>query len=354
MLRAHISRHVVDTQFEVPSEGVTVFFGPSGAGKTTMLRAIAGLEPLDAGFISYQDRQWNEGPRVLVPARDRNIGYLFQDHALFPHLSVRANVAYGLPRMTRTAREEHVSRALTVTNAEGLQDRRIVELSGGEAQRVALARALARNPALLLLDEPLSALDTPTRLALRTELRRVFQHERIPAIVVTHDRAEALALGDRVFVVVDGSVRQTGTPAEVFDRPADPTVARVLGMETAAFGRVTSVSAGVVDVDLAGTTVRASTTDEPVTPGDDVLVCIRAEDVALGIGDDAMRTSQRNQIPGRIRALHADGPLIRVDLDCGFGLTAYITRPALQDLDLHVGAMVTAMFKSQAVHLIAR
>lgn len=354
MLQAKISRHVVNTEFDIPTDGVTVLFGPSGAGKTTILRAIAGLEPLDAGHIIFNGQRWNDGKRIHVPARERSIGYLFQDHALFPHLSVRANVAYGLSRMPRASRDERVNHALQLTNAHDVQDRRVVELSGGEAQRVALARALARNPDLLLLDEPLSALDAPTRLALRTELRQVLQREGISAIVVTHDRAEALALGDRVLVVVDGGIRQIGTPAEVFDRPADQAVAKVLGMETAAPGRVASVSDGVMTIDLASAKVRASTTQEPVLAGADVLVCIRAEDVALGVGDESMRTSQRNQLPGIVRGIRADGPLVSVDLDCGFGLTAYITRPALEDLDLQIGSPVVAMFKSQAVHIIAR
>lgn len=354
MLTARITRHTVDTAFTVPLEGVTVLFGPSGAGKTTILRCIAGLEPLDAGSIMLNGEVWNDGARIAVPARNRNVSYLFQDHALFPHMSVRRNIAYGMPRMARAQRDIRINQALEVAKVNGVQDRRVVELSGGEAQRVALARALARSPQLLLLDEPLSALDAPTRLSLRTELRHVIEDAGIPAIVVTHDRSEALALGDRVAVIVDGSIRQIGPPAEVFDRPADPIVARVLGMETTMSGTVESIGEGVVTIDVHGTSVRASVDAAEHRVGDRVFVCIRAEDVALGVGGETMRTSQRNRLTAWIRSITADGPLMRVDLDCGFGLSAYITRPAMEDLALREGAEVTAMFKSQAVHVIAR
>jgi molybdate transport system ATP-binding protein len=351
-LQINMQRHVVHAQLDVPLDGVTVLFGPSGAGKTTILRAIAGLEALERGTIVCNGTIWNSDSRVIVPARRRNVGYLFQDHALFPHLSVRANVGYGLPRMKRADRESRITHALELTKVLDVQDRRIIELSGGEAQRVALARTLAHRPALLLLDEPLSALDSPTRSLMRADIRHLLTDEGIPAIVVTHDRTEALALGDRIVVIVEGEVRQIGTPAEVFDRPVDPMVAGVLGMETATSGYVVGSENGVLSVDVGGAIVRSS--GDALVTGTPVLVCIRAEDVALGAGDAEMRTSQRNQLPGVIRAIEAEGPLMRVDMDCGFGLTAYITRPALEDLGLQPDSLAIAMFKSQSVHVIPR
>jgi molybdate transport system ATP-binding protein len=353
MLRARVRRHIVDVDLTIPLDGVTVLFGPSGAGKTTILRAIAGLDPLDAGHIQLGDETWNEDARIVVPARRRKVGYLFQDHALFPHLSVRANVGFGLRRSPQ--RDNDVQGALAVANATHLSQAKVLDLSGGEAQRVALARALASNPQLLLLDEPLSALDGPTRSSMRTDLRTLFVDQHIPAIVVTHDRAEALALGDHIYVLVDGRLRQHGSPAEVFDRPADPSVARVLGVETAAEGVVANVHSGVIDVAIADQHVSASVRDDlTVQPGDAVLVCIRAEDIALSVGADHARTSQRNRLTATVEAIAMDGPLVRVDLDAGFGLTAYITRPALEDLELAPGSSVEAIFKSQAVHIIAR
>jgi molybdate transport system ATP-binding protein len=353
MLDARIRRHIVDVDLTIPLDGVTVLFGPSGAGKTTILRAIAGLDPLEAGHIRLGDESWNEGTRVTLPARRRKIGYLFQDHALFPHLSVRANVGFGLRRSAQ--RDGDVQRALGIANATHLEKTKVPDLSGGEAQRVALARALAADPQLLLLDEPLSALDGPTRASMRTDLRTLFVHQRLPAIVVTHDRAEALALGDYIYVLVDGRVRQHGSPAEVFDRPADPVVARVLGVETATEGVVAGVRSGVIDVAIGDQHVSASVREDlDVHTGDVVLVCIRAEDIALSVGADHARTSQRNRLTATVEAIAMDGPLVRVDLDAGFGLTAYITRPALEDLDLAAGSPVEAMFKSQAVHIITR
>ncbi|MDD9205090.1 ATP-binding cassette domain-containing protein, partial [Georgenia sp. 10Sc9-8] len=193
---------------------VTVLFGPSGSGKTTVLRVLAGLDRTPGGRVVMDGTVWDDGARHHLPARRRRVGYLFQDHALFPHLDVDANVAYGLVGVPRAERAGWVRAALRAADAGHLTGRRVAGLSGGEAQRVALARALAPSPQLLLLDEPLSALDGPTRAHLRAELRRILVAQAVPTVVVTHDRAEALALADRVVVLVDGRVRQTGTPAE--------------------------------------------------------------------------------------------------------------------------------------------
>jgi molybdate transport system ATP-binding protein len=354
LLEARIQRHVVDAHLSLDDSAlVTVLFGPSGSGKTTVLRCLAGLDPLNAGSVSFRGTPWNDGARIIVAPRDRRIGYLFQDHALFPHLDIEANVAYGLHRMPRADRRAAVSRALTDARAAHLVDRAVPQLSGGEAQRVALARALAPRPDLLLLDEPLSALDAATRTSLRSELRQVLVEQGIPTIVVTHDRAEALALGDRIAIVVDGRIRQVGAPAEVFDRPHDPEVAAVLGVETAVPGTVVSMADGIARVAVDDTTISA--TADPasgIAPGSAVLVCIRAEDVSIQLADTSAIASQRNQVDVAITAIAAEGPLVRVDLDGAMRLTSYITRPALEDLELSVGARVVAVFKSQAVHLI--
>jgi len=349
-LHVAMRRHIVDVELDISTRGVTVLFGPSGAGKTTILRAIAGLDALDSGRIVMDGALWNDGPRIVVPARRRDLGYLFQDHALFPHLGVRANVGYGIKRR---ASADDVQRALHIAKADHLIHTKVVDLSGGEAQRVALARALAHRPRMLLLDEPLSALDAPTRAAMRTELRSVFVEHGIPAIVVTHDRTEALMLADTIAVIVDGQVRQVGAPAEVFDRPADPAVARILGVETVLPGRIASQGDGVMRLDVAGTQLSASGTSD-AAPGAEVLVCIRAEDIAISVSTEAERSSQRNRVAAIIRGITAEGPLVRVDLDAGFGLAAYITRPAVEDLELTIGSRVHALFKSQAVHVIPR
>jgi molybdate transport system ATP-binding protein len=355
-IEAHIQRHVVDAHLSVPDDTtVTVLFGPSGSGKTTVLRCLAGLEALDGGYIRFGARDWNAGSSVRVPARERRIGLLFQDHALFPHLSVEGNVAYGLRDVARRERRGRVDEALIAARAAHLRDRPVRQLSGGEAQRVALARALAPRPDLLLLDEPLSALDTDTRTALRAELRQILVEQRIPTVMVTHDRTEALTLGDRIVLLVDGRVRQAGTPEEVFDRPTDPAVAAIVGVETTHPSTITSLGDGVASIDLGGSTVRASLPEGmAVASGSSVLACVRAEDVSIQLEHTDSISSQRNQLTAVVRSVTAEGPLIRVDMDAGFPLASYITRPALEDLEITVGRTVVAVFKAQAVHLIPR
>lgn len=359
VLEVRVRRHVVDADLTLPLDGppVTVLFGPSGAGKTTILRTLAGLDRSPDSRVVLGGQVWDDGARRFVPPRHRRVGYLFQDHNLFPHLSVEANVTYGLRALPRHARAARAAEALTAVGAAHLAHRRPAALSGGEAQRVALARALAPDPQLLLLDEPLSALDAPTRARLRTELRRILVRAGVPTVVVTHDRAEALALGDRVVVLIDGRPHQVGPAAEVFDRPLDADVARAVGVETATPAVVTATDGPLVRLDVAGTPLTALLTGSPaVVPevGDAVVVCIRAEDVALELPGHDRPSSPRNHLRGTVSTVAAEGPLVRVDLDVGFGLAAYITRPALEELGLRPGTEVIAAVKSPAVHLVAR
>ncbi len=214
----------VRAEMELPAgeAAVTVLFGPSGAGKTTILRCLAGLDRPDAGTIRFGAETWFDGEQgVFVPPQARRVGVLFQEYALFPHLTAAGNVAYGLSRVPREERRRRTDELLELVGMASLASAFPAALSGGQKQRVALARSLAPRPRLLLLDEPLSALDTPTREALRGELRSFLGSLDVPSLVVTHDRVEALALGDRVAVVVDGAIRQVGPVDEVFSRPAD-------------------------------------------------------------------------------------------------------------------------------------
>lgn len=352
-LDALVRRHMVDARLEMPLDPghVTVLFGPSGSGKTTILRCIAGLEQTDGGMIACAGERWDDGRRHFVPPRKRRVGLLFQDHALFPHMSVAANVAYGLPRRSRASRVETSLRA--VHAGQLLERRRVTGLSGGEAQRVALARALAPQPRLLLLDEPLSALDAPTRRELRADLRQILRTEGIPSIVVTHDRAEALALGDAVVVLIEGRVRQSGPIAEVFDRPCDPDVARVVGVETALPGRVLACEQGLARVAVGPHEITA-VTDDGLGSGDAVYVCIRAEDVSLETAPSWGSSSPRNHIPAIVTDVAEEGPLVRIGLDAGVRITSCITRPSAAELAIAPGRPVVAVVKSTAVHLIAR
>jgi molybdate transport system ATP-binding protein len=200
---------------------VLALVGPSGAGKTTLLRAIAGLAPA-SGTIAVDGRTWLDTARAIdVPAEDRSVGMVFQDYALFPHLSVRSNVAFG--------RDARVAGLLERFGIAHLANAKPRELSGGEGQRVALARALARNPAVLLLDEPLAALDAHTRDVVRAELHELLGRAERPAIVVTHDFEDAAALADRVGVLVDGRLRQVGPASELVAAPTDEFVATLTG-----------------------------------------------------------------------------------------------------------------------------
>ena len=340
-----------DLDVEIAVPGTLVLFGPSGSGKTTVLRCLAGLERPDAGRIAAGDVVWFDAERGIDrPPQARAIGYLPQGLALFPHLDVSANIAFGVAGgrpPERAARVVHLVRSLGLG---GLQRRRPAELSGGQQQRVALARALARDPRLLLLDEPLSALDAPTRERLRRELRGLLVASGVPAMLVTHDRDEALVLGDRVAIMIDGSIRQVGTILDVFDRPVDEAVAKVVGIETVHPARVLGAGDGLVRLQVGGAELTA-VGDWPA--GHEVIVSIRAEDVIL-VETPAEHTmlSARNQLRGRVDSVDPGGPLLRVRVDVGFPLVAAVTRPAVEELGLRPGRPVTAILKAPSVHVI--
>src|SRR5438552_11070092 len=192
---------LIRVKVKVPTDAfsITVLFGPSGSGKTTVLRCLAGLDRPDRGHIRFEGETWFDAARgIFLSPQRRGIGYLSQEYALFPHLTVARNIAFGLGDLDASPRQQHVHKMLGLLGLAGLESRWPRQLSGGEQQRVALARALVRQPRLLLLDEPLAALDAPTREHLRRELRRLLAELQVPTVLVAHDRIEALALGDTV------------------------------------------------------------------------------------------------------------------------------------------------------------
>ncbi len=330
---------------------VTALFGPSGAGKTSLLDLIAGLRAAASAFIQLAGQVLTDTTKTFsVPTRLRGVGYVPQDLALFPHLSVRQNLLYG-----RKSREpanplfafEHV---IEVMEIQPLISRGVRELSGGEKQRVALARALLASPRLLLLDEPLASLDTPLKAKIIPYLARIRDEFQVPMLCVTHDRFEALSLADEIVVLVNGQVMQTGPVLDVFTHPANAEVARFVGVETLYPGRISNTHEGLATVSIGKATVTALA---PATASHEVFVCIRGEDVVLQ-RDVAAASSARNHLPARIISLHTEGALVRVELDAGFPLFAFITRPACAELALHEGASITALIKTSAIHLVPR
>jgi molybdate transport system ATP-binding protein len=341
----------LDVAFQLPLEppSVLILFGPSGAGKSTVLRCLAGLDWPDEGVIRFGPEIWFDFSQRIAP-QDRQVGYMFQDYALFPIYSVGRNIGYGLGPLRGRERAQRVGEAVRLLGLEGLEQQRPSELSGGQQQRVALARAIAPRPRLLLLDEPLSALDLPTRVKLRDEFRILLKRLAIPTVIVTHDWEEALALGDRMVVIKDGTALQTGTPQQIFNHPSDADVAKIVGMETVMPGIVVDTRDGLVTVDVAGVQLHALGTS---SAGANVFVCIRAEDVVLEPAGGAA-SSARNHLSGRVCDIVPQGAVARVEVECGFGLTAIVTRSALEDLRLRPGERITAAIKAGAVHLVPR
>jgi molybdate transport system ATP-binding protein len=333
--------------------GITVLFGASGAGKSTLVRCLAGLERPDEGTIQFGGETWfDSARRLFVRPQERRIGYVPQEYALFPHLSVERNIGYGLREMARAERQGRVKETVSWLGLEGLERRLPRELSGGQQQRVSLARAIVRQPRLLLLDEPLSALDLPTRARLRSQLRQWLIERAIPSVVVTHDRTEALALGDSLAVMDGGRVVQQGSAPEVFGRPTSLAVAGILNVETVQPGRVLAMADGLATVAVGPRKLIAVAPDLPADAGE-VYVCIRAEDVIL-IKGDAAHSSPRNCLPAVVRSLRPEGPMMRIDLDCGFPLAALLTKQACTELALASNDAVMALVKAPQIHLIPR
>jgi molybdate transport system ATP-binding protein len=348
-LAAHVTVQrgpvTVDVALEVADGEVLAVLGPSGAGKSTLLRVLAGLLPPDGGRVAVDGRTWDDVTAgVHLPAHRRPLGMVFQDHLLFPHLSVRENVAFG-PRtrgVPRAAARAAADGWIERVGLAGLGDRRPGQLSGGQAQRAALARALVGDPALLLLDEPLSALDARTRLAVRAELRRHLADFAGSTVLVTHDPVDAMALADRVLVVEDGAVVQAGTPADVARHPRTDYVARLVGL---------SLLPGTADgltvrLDGGGVVAVAEPARGPV------LVAVRPESVALY--PSRPEGSPRNAWPARVAGATPHGSTVRCELDGEVPLVADVTATAFAELGLAPGSPVWAVVKASEVAVYTR
>jgi molybdate transport system ATP-binding protein len=340
-VEAQAERAGLDVALEVPEAGCLALAGPSGAGKTTILQVVAGLFTPERGRVTVGEETWLDG-KVNTPPERRRCGYVFQDYALFPHLSAWRNVAYGIASKDRRARAHALLERFGLSHRA---DAKPAQLSGGERQRVALARALAREPRVLLLDEPLSALDPRTRAAAARELTAVLHETQVPTLLVTHDFAEAAALGDRVGVLDRGRLVQLGEPAELSARPASAFVADFTGavvlLGTAIPGELTRVA-------LEGGVTIFST-----DPGDGpVAASLYPWDIVLESAPAP--SSAQNHLEGTVVSITEIGGRARVALDAGQPLVAEVTVQAVRDLGLRPGATITATWKAAATRLTPR
>ncbi|WP_198376811.1 ABC transporter ATP-binding protein [Neoroseomonas rubea] len=308
------------------------FLGPSGCGKTTLLRGIAGLDPPTTGRIMQEGRDITH-----LPPAERDFGIVFQSYALFPNLTVAANVAYGLrgPAWPRARVRDRVAELLGIVGLADQGAKYPAQLSGGQQQRVALARALANEPGLLLLDEPLSALDAIVRQHLRQEIRSLQQRLGVTTVMVTHDQEEAMGVSDRIVVMSRGRIEQIGTPAEIYDRPASPFVAGFIGHSTR-FEAVVDSPPGVLV--SGGVRLRADAA-RPLLFGTRVTCFIRPEHLRIDRGDEAPPGS----IVARVTGLEFLGPVCRLSLEAGpLRLLATIAPADLVVLEAIPGAEVAA------------
>lgn len=338
--------------------GINILFGPSGAGKTTLLDGIAGLSKPDAGHVSIAGRVFFDfANHVDVPVTKRNIGYVFQDLALFPHLDVEANVGYGLSSSAATERRARVAQALETMGIASLGRRRPSELSGGERQRVALARALVTEPSVLLLDEPLAALDLPVRMKIADDLRRSIQSSPIPVLYVTHSRDEVFMLGEHLLVLEHGRIIAEGTPHQVLTAPRGETVAQLAGFENILDATVTSIheERGTMTCRVGaceGNPVELETPLVHAQPGDHLRVGISAGDILLATEKPA-GLSARNILPGRLLSLNQRDAIIVARVECGIEFAAHLTLGARDSLSLAPGRAVWVIVKTHSCHLLA-
>ncbi len=329
---------------------VLTVMGPNGSGKSTLVRVLALLQKPSRGTLRlfWSAVDWRSNLRHLR----RRMSVVFQQPLLLSG-SVRTNVALALKTrgVRRDRAEPLIDEWLERLRISELANRPAYTLSAGEAQRTSLARAFAAQPEILLLDEPLSMLDTPTREQLLREVAKLLRGSTAATLFVTHDRSEALAIGDELAILMDGRIVQTGSVESVFGRPLDSRLADFVGVENVIPGTVDNIDAGIATVRIG--TAQAEVVAQGET-GSDVHVCVRPEDVVLALPPTAAKTSVRNSFAGEVLTLHPHGSQLRIELECGFGLIAYVTRRSAEELGLQRGTKVISSFKASAAHLISR
>jgi molybdate transport system ATP-binding protein len=335
--------------------GITILFGASGAGKTTLLDCIAGLARPDAGRIAIAESTlFDSELGVNVPPQRRRVGYVFQDLALFPHLSVEANVEYGISSLNRQERTRLSAAILESFRIAHLRSRRPGQISGGERQRVALARALIIDPGILLLDEPLAALDAATKSKIVEDLRAWNQEHRIPVVYVTHSRDEVFALGERVMVMEKGRSIAQGTPHQVMSAPRQETVAQLAGFENIFDATVIAAheERGAMACRLVGSNVELETPLVRADVGSVLRVGISAGDILLA-SLEPRGLSARNILPGRVVSLAQRDVIVAAKVDCGVEMEVHLTLAARDSLQLQPGREVWLVVKTHSCHLMA-
>ena len=351
------SSFVLDLALEIPA-GITIVFGPSGAGKSTLLDCIAGLIKPDTGRIEIgSEVLLDVEQRIDVPPTKRKIAYVFQSLALFPHMTVQQNVAYGLADIPARQRGARVNSMLEAFRVEQLANRKTHEISGGEQQRVALARSLATSPRVLLLDEPLTALDEGLKKSIMEDLRRWNAAQNIPILYVTHSRAEVDALGERVIALDHGKIISTGTPHEVLDAPRRSSLAQASGFENLFSGVVTELreADGVMRVRLVKGACEIETPLGHAAVGTAVRLAIRAGDILLAT-QRPYGLSARNVIAGKIISLEQRGTLfvaqVATDADRAVVFNVHLTLGAKRALELEANQPVWLVIKTHSCHVL--
>jgi molybdate transport system ATP-binding protein len=352
----------LDVEFSA-APGFTILFGPSGSGKTTLLDCVSGLTTQEAGKIAVAQRVlFDSAARINVSVPKRNVGYVLQDLALFPHLTVKQNTEYGLASLPHSVREQRVAAILREFRIDHLKQQRPAQISGGERQRLALARTLVTDPCMLLLDEPLAALDAATKSKILDDLRRWNQAHGVPILYVTHSREEVIALGERVLVLDHGRIIAQGTPHQVLSAPLQETVAQLAGFENIFDATVESVHEDrgtmicrLLNAESANKILSKNVLLE--TPliraevGSQLRIGIRAGDILLAIVKPK-GLSARNVIAGRILSLQRRDMMISARVNCGVEMEVYLTLAARDALQLKTGCEVWLVIKTHSCHLM--
>jgi len=347
----HAAPFVLDVSIEAPP-GITILFGPSGAGKSTLLDCVAGLVRPNSGKITVgEEIFFDSASKAELPPQRRRVAYVFQSLALFPHLTVGQNVEYGLNHLPETRRQTRVTEILEAFRVGHLRNQKASQISGGERQRTALARSLVTAPRVLLLDEPLTGLDSELKTSIVDDLRVWNAARRIPVLYVTHSREEVDALGERVIAIDRGRVQDRGAPMDVLDAPRRKRLAQAGGFENLLTAKVLDLreSDGVMRVRLAETMREIEVPLAHASAGDQLHIAIRAGDIMLA-AEPPRGLSARNILEGKMVSLERRAAMVIAKVDCGATFVVHVTPGATRALELAAGKRVWLVLKTHSCH----